>query len=332
MTTLIDYYQELKEKLKSQLKNNQTPETIVKTIQAEINQLIDINSEYIQTLTPPQARLARVMLQSISQYTGVLLLVKPENNSNLSANNQQTIFNELTTNLVKPISNAIQTQQKLQAFVSPTYYKQTIIQTFQKSREIFSSLLAGGLAGTIEGGWYWGLIGAIIGGVTGGTISKIIKQQPYSETANIGILQQPNQQPQTTINTDKLLDYLYQSFQSIEIAVAAQKQSAEKTPKPGLENNLDLLEYLQDLMADALDEKTELPITVRRRIEQAATILRHYGIETRVYQPSEEQDLMFYFEPSLNPEITDYVTLKHALIKDNKILLPGSVIEPSSSN
>jgi hypothetical protein len=332
MTTLIDYYQELKEKLKSQLKNNQTSETIVKIIQTEINQLIDINSEYIQTLTPPQARLARVMLQSISQYTGVLLLVKPENNSNLSANNQQTIFNELTANLVKPISSTIQTQQKLQAFASPSYCKQTIIQTFQKSREIFSSLLAGGLAGTIEGGWYWGLIGAIIGGVTGGTISQIIKQKPYSETANIEVLQQPEQQPQITINTDKLLDYLYQSFQSIEITVAAQKQSVEKTPKSGLENNLDLLEYLQDLMADALDEKTELPITVRRRIEQAATILRHYGIETRVYQPSEEQDLMFYFEPSLNPEITDYVTLKHALIKDNQILLPGSVIEPSSLN
>jgi exonuclease VII large subunit len=332
MTTLIDYYQELKESLKSHLKNNQTPEIIVKIIQTEINQIIDINSEYIQTLTPPQARLARAMLQSISQYTSVLLLVQPENNLNHLVNNQQTTLNEFTANLVKPISNLIQTQQKLQDIVSPSYYKQAIIQTVQKSREVFSSSLAGGLAGIIEGGWYWGIIGVIIGGVTGGTISQIIKQKPSSETANIEILQQPNQQPQITINTDKLLDYLYQSFQSIEITVAAQKQSTEKTPKSGLENNLDLLEYLQDLMADALDEKTELPITVRRRIEQAATILRHYGIETRVYQPSKEQDLMFYFEPSLNPEITDYITLKHALIKDNQILLPGSVIEPSSSN
>ncbi len=332
MTTLIDYYQELKEKLKSQLKNNQTSEIIVKIIKTEINQLIDINSEYIQTLTPSQARLAIAMLQSISQYTSVLLLVKPENNLNPLVNNQQTTLNEFTTNLVKPISNIIQTQQKLQNIVSPTYYKQTIIQTLQKSREIFSSLLAGGLAGVIEGGWYWGVIGAIIGGVTGGAISQIIKQKSSPESSNIGILQQPNQQPQITINTDKLLDYLYQSFQSIEIVVAAQKQSAEKTPKSGLENNLDLLEYLQDLMADALDENTKLPVSVRRRIEQAATILRHYGIETRVYQPSDEQDLMFYFEPSLNPEITDYITLKHAFVKDNQLLLPGSVIEPSSSN
>ncbi|NJR17955.1 MAG: hypothetical protein HC785_21000 [Calothrix sp. CSU_2_0] len=328
MTTLIDYYQEIKEKLKSQLKNGQTPETIVKIIQTEIDRLIDINSEYIQTLTPPQARLARVMLQSISQYTSVLLLVKPQDNSNISANNQETIFNELTTNLVKPISNAIEKQQKLQAFVSPSYYKKTIIQTLQKSRELLTGLLAGGLAGIIEGGWYWGLIGGLIGGVTGATISQINRQKSSTETANIETLQQPQLQPQIIINIDKLLDYLYQSFQSIEITVAAQKQSVEKTPKPGLENNLDLLEYLQDLMADALDENTQLPISIRRRIQQAATILRHYGIEARVYQPSDKQDLMFYFEPSLNPEITDYITLKHALVKDNQILLPGSVIEP----
>ncbi|PAX45834.1 bacteriocin class II family protein [Brunnivagina elsteri] len=332
MTTLIDYYQQIKEKLKSQVENNQIPEIIVKIIQTEINQIIDINSEYIQTLTPPQARLARVMLQSISQYTSVLLLVKQQDNLNISVNNQQTTLNELTSSLVKPIYNVIQTQQKLQDLASPSYYKQTIIQTFQKSREIFSSLLAGGLAGVIEGGWYWGLIGAIIGGVTGGTISQIIKQKPSLETVSIKTLQQPEQQAKITININKLLDYLYQSFQSIELTVAAQKQSIEKTSKPGLENNLDLLEYLQDLMADALDENTELPITVRRRIEQAATILRHYGIEARVYQSREEQDLMFYFEPSLNPEITDYITLKHALVKDNQILLPGSVIEPVSSN
>jgi hypothetical protein len=116
------------------------------------------------------------------------------------------------------------------------------------------------------------------------------------------------------------------------MTVAAYGAREEKALKPGLENDLDLLEYLQDLMADALDQQTQLPIAVRRRIEQAATILRHYGIEARVYQSSEEQDLgMFYFEPSLDPEITDYITLKHAFVKDDQVLLPGYVIEPHSN-
>jgi len=121
------------------------------------------------------------------------------------------------------------------------------------------------------------------------------------------------------------------------MTVSAYGAREEKAPLPGLENNLDLLEYLQDLMADALDEQTQLPIAVRRRISQATTILRHYGIQTRVYQPSEEEDLeieaesMFYFEPSLDPEITDHITLKHAFVQDGQVLLPGYVIKPASS-
>jgi hypothetical protein len=64
-------------------------------------------------------------------------------------------------------------------------------------------------------------------------------------------------------------------------------------------------------------------------MQQATTILRNHGIEARVYQPTENESLMFYFEPSIDPENTEYITLKHALIKDNKVLLPGYVIEPT---
>jgi hypothetical protein len=83
-------------------------------------------------------------------------------------------------------------------------------------------------------------------------------------------------------------------------------------------------------MADTLNEQIQLSTTVRRRIEQAATILRHYGIQAQVYRPGIEAELMFYFEPSLDPKITDYVTLKHAFVKDEQVLLPGYVIEPVS--
>ena len=129
-----------------------------------------------------------------------------------------------------------------------------------------------------------------------------------------------------------MLNYLYQNFQSIDQIILAYGTKEEKTNQPDLENNLDLLEYLQELMADALDEENKLPISVRRRIEQAITILRNYGIEAKVYQPSLEGNKawdMFYFEPSIDPNITDYVTLKHAFVKDERVLLPGSVIEPS---
>ncbi|MBF2064039.1 MAG: hypothetical protein IGS39_06385 [Calothrix sp. C42_A2020_038] len=310
MTTLINYYQQIKDKLTSQLQQTMAPEVAVKIIQTEINALTDINSEYMQSLTPPQARLARRMLQSLSQYTSVLLLVKPQIDNGV----YQPTFTELTTKLVSPIKNAV---------LAPNY-KQVLIQKVQQSREFISSLLAGGLAGVLEGGWYWGLIGAAIGGITGGTIAQVIK--PKKDKENLALEASQPEIANVNIDIDKLLNYLYQALQSIDITVTAYRNE-DKIPRDGIEKNLDLLEYLQDLMADGLDDNIQLPVTVRRRIEQAASILRHHGIEARTYQPNADQS-MFYFEPSLDADVNDYITLKHALIKDNRVLIPGYVIEP----
>jgi hypothetical protein len=335
MTTLINYYQEIKEKLKSQLEVNTTPEAVAKIVQTEVNKLADIDSEYIQSLTPPQARLARVMLQWLSQSANILILVKPQMDAispnGIEISNNKSTLSELTSQVLSPVTKIVETQQNLQNLTSPNYYKQTIIQKLQQSREIYSSLLAGSLAGTLEGGWTWGLVGAIIGAVSGSAIffwnAKVGSSKKSSENTKI-IAAKPILK--ITTDTDKLLNYIYQSLQSIDITVASYG-SNEKQFKPGIENNLDFLEYLQDLMSDALDKNTQIPIAVRRRIEQAATILRRNGIEVRVYKPEQEQDSMFYFEPSLDSETTDYITLKHAFIKDNQVLLPGYVIEPISN-
>ncbi|ARV58735.1 hypothetical protein BZZ01_08860 [Nostocales cyanobacterium HT-58-2] len=345
MNTLVSHYKEIKEKLKSQLERAETTEQVVKIVQKEINKLADLNSDYIRGLTPPQARLATVMLKALNHYTSILIFVKLQGStpnalekSNSSANSQsdnQLGLTELTSNTLAPFNTMIQIDKNLKALTSVDYYKQALSQQVNKNREIISSLLTGGLAGTLAGGYSWGLIGAI----TGGLIGKIVQQTQVSEKpAIVTQSEQSKNELKVGVDINKLLDYLDQAFQSIDLTVAAYGGTEEKAPKPGLENHLDLLEYLQDLMADALDGQTQLPTAVRRRIEQAGTILRRYGIETRVYQPTEEQDLdteawsMFYFEPSLDPQITDYITLKHAFVKDDQVLLPGSVVEPVSSS
>ncbi len=336
MKTLVSYYQEIKENLKSQLEAVETTEQVVKIVQDEINKLADFNGDYIGGLTPPQARLATVMLKILNQYTSTLILVKlqeltPNANSHFQS---EVSLTELASNTLSPLTKIFQIEKNLQALRSLNYYKQVLLQQVRQSREVMSSLLAGGIAGTLAGGYVWGVIGAI----TGGVIGKVVQPQKSPENTDVAFLPEPPKNEfKIGIDIDRLLDHLYQAFQSIDITVAAYGAREEKAPLPGLENNLDLLEYLQDLMADALDEQTQLPTVVRRRIEQATTILRRYGIQARVYQPSEKQDLgmeawsMFYFEPSLDPEITDYITLKHAFIKDNQVLLPGYVIEPASS-
>lgn len=343
MKTLVSHYKEIKEKLKSQLERVETSEQAVKIVQDEMNKLAEVSGDYIRGLTPPQARLATIMLKALNQYTSILILVKLQDltpntseKSHSSPNSQsenQLGLTELTSNTLMPFKTMIQIEKNLKALTSLDYYKQAFSQQMQQNGEVMSSLLAGGITGVLAGGYSWGLIGAI----TGGVIGKIVQQTQLSENTHVALQPEPPKKVlKTSIDIDKLLDYLYQAFQSIDLTVASYAGTEEKSPKPGLENHLDLLEYLQDLMAEGLDQQTQLPTTVRRRIEQAATILRRYGIETRVYQSSEEQDLgmeawsMFYFEPSLDPQITDYITLKQAFVKDNQVLLPGSVIEPAS--
>ncbi|MBW4632197.1 MAG: hypothetical protein KME30_09925 [Iphinoe sp. HA4291-MV1] len=345
MKTLISHYKEIKEKLKSQLERAETTEQVVKIVQEEINKLADYSGDYIQGLTPPQARLAIVMLKALNQYTSILILVRLQDStantpekSNSSANLQsesQVNLTELTSNTLSPFNTIVQIENNLKALTSLDYYKQALSQQMQQNREVVSSLVAGGITGTLAGGYSWGLIGAI----TGGVIGKIVQQTQLSENAGIVTqLEHSKNNLKIGVDIDKLLDHLHQAFQSIDLTVAAYGGTEEKAPKPGLENYLDLLEYLQDLMADALDEQNQLPTAVRRRIEQAATILRRYGIETRVYQPTQEQDVdgyawsMFYFEPSLDSQMIDYITLKHAFVKDDQVLLPGSVVEPTSSS
>jgi predicted metal-dependent enzyme (double-stranded beta helix superfamily) len=338
MKTLASHYQKIKEKLKSRLDAVNTVEEVVIIVRDEINQLTDLNGEYIKELTPPQARLARNMLEGMKENIQILASVELQD---LSVDIPEKSFDisevqaELNKNILSPLNNAIQTQKNIQNWTSPDYYKQILLKPIQKSRVIVSSLLAAGIAGTLEGGITWGLVGAGIGLVSGGVFSQVVKQKQLSGVGSNLQQEVIQNQPKIIIDTNKLLTYLYQNFQSIDQTVLAYGAKEEKSSQPDLENNLDLLEYLQELMADALDAETQLPISVRRRIEQAITILRRYGIEAKVYQPDISANKawdMFYFEPSIDPNVTDYVTLKHAFVKDEKVLLPGSVIEPSSTS
>ena len=345
MKTLISHYQEIKQKLQSQFETAATVEEIVKIAQNEVNSLANLDSDYIKGLTPPQARLARTMLKALHESIGVLQAVKLEEHTPHNAAQKSlpgVDLTELASKSLSPLKKIVQTQKNLQNLTSPDYYKQALLQPLQTNRLVASSLMAAGLAGTLEGGLSWGLLGAIIGGITGGMFGKVVGEKPSPEEEENNFSEPETgiaaTESKLKVDINYLLSQLYQAFQSIDLSVAAyaNKNKEEKVSLPGLESNLDLLEYLQELMADALDEEIQLPVSVRRRIEQATTILRHYGVEARVYQPNQEQetgaidDLMFYFEPSLDPTVREYITLKHALVKDGRVLLPGCVIEPAS--
>ena len=57
------------------------------------------------------------------------------------------------------------------------------------------------------------------------------------------------------------------------------------------------------------------------------------GIRPQIYQPDEQQSYREYFdfEPSIDPAANDYVTITPALLKGDRLLRRGRVIEPAYS-
>lgn len=295
MTTLVDCYQQTNLNLQARLKLARTNKELVEIVQQEIQKLADINGEYIGKLTPAQARIATDMLGSLNQRISILTAVKPQSSdSNVHH---------------KPKSSAKTTP-------------------FGEASAALVGAASATASATFIGGPLAIAFGTIIG-VTAGVIVNYVSETDKTTTDN-----PRHQKIEPNIDIQRLLSNLNQAFADIDRAVKA--YIPDKPAKSSLEEHRDLLEYLQNLMADALDEQVEMSKQMRKRIEQAAMILRQNGIEAKDYHESEKQSSgidpwsMFDFEPSLEPEIQEYVTLKHAFVKDGQVLLRGRVIEPAN--
>ncbi len=320
MPTLISYYQEIKDQLRTQLEASETTEQIVNILQDEVNKLADLNGDYIRGLTPPHARIAMFMLNQLNQYTSTLSLIQLQDSTPNS--------DKGSTLAVQPLNILVQ------KIASTNYFQPMFSQLVQQNRNVIN-ISAGfiiGMAGMAEGS----LLGLIVAIITAGVIGKTLQPKNLPENKDFPSLPEPpKNQVKIGIDIHRLLNYLYQALQSIDNIVDAYREREEKVPLsvpvPGLENHPDVLEFLQDLMADALNEQTQLAASVRRHIKQAETILKHYGIQALVYQPAMEGKLMFDFERCLDTKISDYVTLKHAFVKGDQVLLSGRVIKPASS-
>ncbi len=300
MTALIGYYQQRKPTLEEQLRKVQEdPKKVVNIVQDEIRRLADINGEYMGELTPSQARLAKEMLAELNHQFSLLTAAK--------------------------LQNPVPSKQ-------PLNHSQLTAKGDSLRQSGVSATAA--VAGAATGAFFGGPLGFAFGTIIGVTVG-VVAQSTLGKDTDISV-EPERHKPELRIDINALLSNLQKAFEAIDRAVDAY-DTEEKPQKPGLEDYPDLLEFLQDLMEDALDEKAELPTTTRKRIGQVPMILRHYGIDAQVYQPGEEQTSeidpwsKFDFEPSLDPEIRDYVTLKPAFVKGGQVLKRGRVIEPASS-
>jgi hypothetical protein len=311
MSTLENYYTQIETKLCQEIKRATALEQVVQIIQDEIRIISHHDSEYILGLTDSQRTLAWERLESLSKSFNILTAIKlPQ----------------------------VHAEENSQSHHHKPHHKDNSNQ--EMIRNIGIGALSGGIAGTLTGVPIVGTAVGIAVGAGVGVASNLMPKNEETEKVESKTTVE-NEVPRLRINPDLILSNLSQGFKEIDLAVARCLKDRKKQPdKPSLDKLTDVLEVLQDLMGEELDDQNQIPTLVSKQLKRIPSVLRHYGMEARVYQPkgepSDQDWAMFEFEPSLEPDLQEYVTMKPAFVKGDEVILQGRVIEPtpiqSSSN
>ena len=136
----------------------------------------------------------------------------------------------------------------------------------------------------------------------------------------------------TTVQVDSqvLLDTLADALNTIDLAVARTQEAQQPLDSSGIEEFPELLNLLQRLMGASFLEKPQMALELTKLLPQ---ILMEQGIRAQIYRPDDAQSDREYFdfEPSIDPAARDYVTITPALLKGDRLLRRGRVIEPAYS-
>lgn len=136
--------------------------------------------------------------------------------------------------------------------------------------------------------------------------------------------------PQLPVQVDStvLLDNLAEALNTIDLAVASVEEVNKPLASSGLEDLTEILDILQRLMGASFLQNPLMALELVKLIPQT---LMKQGIRVQSYQLSnEEQSLREYFEfePSIDAAAKDYITVTPALLKGDRLLRRGRVIEP----
>ncbi|MEC4895323.1 MAG: hypothetical protein SAL07_10275 [Oscillatoria sp. PMC 1051.18] len=129
------------------------------------------------------------------------------------------------------------------------------------------------------------------------------------------------------IDSQLLLDNLADALQTIDLAVTRVENTQQHLDSNGIEQLPELLNLLQRLVGASLLEKPQMALQLTKLIPQ---VLIEQGISVQMYQQNSDR-LFFDFEPSIDPTTQDYITIAPALLKGDRLLRRGRVIEPAYS-
>ncbi len=298
MKTLLTLFTKERSELETELDRASNPEQVVKLVQ---NRLDNLERSYIGDLSVTQVRLASFFLDTLRHSIGALTAA---NETRISKPEPQQNSNPATR---LPSNRLI--LKVLQGLLSIS---------------ILGSLFS--LTQDAPGAWMGILLVLVLVGLE--VVLQLDKDKPENSSSS----PQSVETPQLIVQVDSqvLLDNLADALNTIDLAVASTEQVKKPIDASGIEELPELLNLVQRLMGASFLEKPQMALELTKLLPQ---ILMDQGIQSQIYQPNDAHSGREYFdfEPSIDRTAQDYVTITPALVKGDRLLRRGRVIEPAYS-
>jgi hypothetical protein len=285
---ILTLFSEGRSELQTEIDKATKREQVVQLVQ---NQLNSLEKAYIKELSITQARLLFFLLEILRQSINTLLAV---NETKVVDKQPQQIVNQ----------------------TGITFPKSLILKVLQGivCTGILGVLFS--LASTEPAAW----MGILL-------ISLLVGLEVAFEDKNISGFQS-GEAPQMLVQIDSkiLLDNLADALNTIDLAVAS---VIEEKPldASGIENQPELLLFLQRLMGASFLEKPQMTLELAQLLPQ---ILMEQGIRAQIYRADDNSHREYFdFEPSIDRSKQDYTTITPALLNGDRLLRRGRVIEPA---
>lgn len=294
MKTLLTLFSEERNQLQTEIDKTISVEQVVKLVQ---NRLDKFERIYISELNVAQVRLASFFLDTLRQSIATLAA-----------------------------ANFLQ--------VAPTEQKQIINQVSNSPNKLILKLLKGliyiGILGSLFSltktapfAWMAILLTSVLLGL------EVVLQLEKDNYENNSSERLKLPQPILRVDSKVLLDNLADALNTIDLAVAIKEENKNESDSI-IQELPELLNFIQRLIGASKLDKPEMTIALTKLLPQ---ILMEQGILAEIYRPNDaNSDRQYFdFEPSIDPDSKDYVTITPALLKGDRLLRRGRVIEPASS-
>ncbi|MDZ8064949.1 MAG: hypothetical protein RMY64_04810 [Nostoc sp. DedQUE08] len=296
MKTITSLFSEERNQLQIDIDNTIGIEQIVKLVQ---NRLDNLERIYIEKLNLAQVRLASFFLDTLRQSIATLA----------AANYLQ----------VAP------TEQRQITNIGPKLFSSRFILKLLKGLiyiGILGSLFS--LTKTTPGAWMAILLTSLLIGLE--IVLQLELNNQQNDSISEGLLELP--QPILRVDSKVFLDHLGDALNTIDLAVARVGESNKHEGDLAIEELPELLNFLQRLMGASKLDKPQMAYELAKLLPQ---ILMSQGINAQIYRSNSDREY-FDFEPSIDPDTKEHVTLTPALLKGDRLIRRGRVIEPAYSS